>query len=113
MINKGKTLIILISLFVSFSASATQTLSKPIDQLLINAVDAAGNGNAYYFFFNGSGWGASGCSQAVYVRVKEGTLGAQAIFSASLAAKASGATVKYLGQCFSDSVFDANYMYLE
>lgn len=107
-----KLFIFLLCVLTSFSVNATQTLSKKIDQLLINAVDSANN-NTYYFFFNGAGWGAPGCSQAVYVRVKEGASGSQAIFSASLAAKTSGSTVKYLGQCFSDSVFDANYMYFE
>ncbi len=112
MFTQSKSLIGLVFLILSSSVSAAETLSKPIDQLLINAVDA-GNGNAYYFFFNGSGWGAPGCSQAVYVRIKEGTPGAQAILSASLTAKASGATVKYLGECHSSSTFDANYMYLQ
>jgi hypothetical protein len=71
------------------------TEKRIISQVLV----ATGSGGAIYYLRADDGWGASGCSGAIYGYISESVPGAAAALSTALAARATGKPVSFSGVC--------------
>ena len=102
---------VIICLATAVGAVAEQTAAKSIERVQISA---SSNGTtASYYFVNTSGWGATTCPNAMYVQITESYAGSKAMLSMALTAKSTNAEVTFLGECYDDNYFKANYMILE
>lgn len=71
------------------------TEKKAISQVLVTA----GPAGAQYYLRADGGWGAPGCTGAVYGYIDKNTPGADAVLSTALAARATGKPVSFSGVC--------------
>jgi len=81
------------------------TEKKVISQLLIGA----GPAGSFYYMRADGGWGATGCSGAVYAYIGETVPGAGAVLSAALTARSTGKPISFSGIC-GDSVGSGEYI---
>jgi hypothetical protein len=97
--------------FLSLGVSALETSEKIIERIQIQG--NASGGIPFYYFFNSSGWGSSGCENAVYAYMKATDVGAKEMLSLAIASKATRTKVKFAGKCRPGQAayFQIDYMY--
>ena len=81
------------------------TEKKIISQLLIGA----GPSGSFYYMRADGGWGATGCSGAIYAYIGETVPGAGAVLSAALTARSTGKPISFSGIC-GDSAGSGEYI---
>jgi hypothetical protein len=96
-----------IALLIPGISAAETTISQPITQIQYDVDDN------HLWFVGAQKWGATSCPNATYIRVTNGILGLKELLAIGLAAKASGQSVKFEGNCFSSDYFNATYVYLD
>lgn len=105
---KNKLTIWAALLFTCFGASfihaapgaAVDTQSAKLSLIRVQVYQ----GKAYYYFAPvGGPWVSTGCGNSSYAYIEEDSVGAKAILSVSLSARAAGMPVKFSGTCGNDS----------
>jgi hypothetical protein len=104
-----KTVVITALFILSLPAHADEwTSSRPIASL---RVDGRTTDTTVYFETQTS-WAAAGCPTAKFVFVRNNSA-LKEILAVGLAAKASGSTVRFVGNCQDSDHFQATYIILE
>lgn len=98
------TILLFPAVALAFESTNTQTVKSVM-------YDASAN---FLYITGANAWGAPGCPGATYILVHPNLAGQKQILAASLAAQASGKTVRFQGTCNVDTrYFDATYIIVE
>lgn len=107
-----KKLFLFIVIFSSSSPlfCAEWTGEREIEEVRVREV----TGTAYMFTAKEGNWGPSGCPGATHITILENVELRKDILSVALAAKATGAKVKFEGDCVSGTIyFQANQILMK